>query len=180
MKKRVVIGAGLGLGLIGLGVGLAIWVAPTVRAVHLHDRQLDGMQAAIHALPHPRGSRRVDSLGGIGTYGDGYPYEMWAFEVRSFSGSTASLMKAYKGLRVAVPNPNLPGGTSVRSGTQDVEIEVLPSPLPSDYFIPVGAATGCRLWDYAGQKNLYLVKVINDGDPNKPDAKLDWWRCEVS
>lgn len=163
----------------GIAVVLGLLVAPSVWAVRFHDGQLSRMQAQVAVAPHPRGSTLVARRCGLATWGSGILFRYWTFELRSLSGSPATLDKAYRGLRVRVPSSGLYPNPGVTNGTQAVDIEVLPSPLPRNYFIPIGMTTGCRLGKFAGRRNLYLVKVVSSGDSNSLAARLDWWRCEI-
>jgi hypothetical protein len=99
--------------------------------------------------------------------------------VRSFSGPPDKLSNAYKGLSIRVPDSAHQGARQVINTTQAVEIEVLPSPLPTGYYIPIVMESGCWMGKFAGKRGLYVVKVMSSGDNHSLAAKLDWWRCEL-
>ena len=159
--------------LFGVAVGLALMAAPFVYAVEFHNRQVAELQDEVAALPHPSNSALVARLGDIAGNSDGHPFVYWTFELRSFSGSGVALAKHYQGLRVPIPASLQQGA---HAGAEAVDFEVLPSPLPSGWYVPVGTTQGCWLGSFAGQKNLYLVKVVTDGNNNSLATKLDL-RC---
>lgn len=127
------------------------------------DWQLVQLQNDIGALQHPPGSRFVarHGLSGDELFGNGHHFDFWAVELRSFSGSRAALQGSYEGLRVPVPSDDDYYTPGVKDGTQPVEIEFLPSPLPANFHLPMGASNRWNLARCVGRRQLYLVQVVN-------------------
>ncbi len=158
--------------LIGLALVLVLLAAPFVGAVGLHNWQLSRLQESVGALSHPAGSSLVARHGDIDNFGNGNHLDYWAVELRSFSGSRAVLQKGYRGLRVPVPNSDDDDFTDVKNGTQPVEIEFLPSPLPRNFHVRGGDNHAWNLARFAGKRGLYIVQVVNSGQMN--GTIFDW------
>lgn len=156
-----------------LATGSALFAAPFVGTVEVHNWQLSQLQNRIGALTHPSGSSFMARHGKIDNFGNGNHLDFWAVELRS-STSRAAVQKAYRGVRVRVPNSNDDAFSDVKNGTQPIEIAFLPSPLPANYRVKVGDNTQWNLKQFAGKRGLYTIEVVNPGENDNLATLFDW------
>lgn len=115
------------------------------------------------AMAHPPQSKFVARTQEVGLFGNGNHCDFFVAELRSSSSSQNTIRKFYQSTRVAVPNSVDEDFQGVKNGSQPVEIEFLPSPLPANYRWNYHYNEPWNLSHLAGQKNLYIVLILNSG-----------------
>ena len=153
---------------------ICVPVALCAGSVLFHNVELAQLQNRVGGLRHPARSQFGARYGTIGNRGNGNHLDYWAAELRASSLPRNSIERNYTGQRVAVPHAEDEPSSDVKNGTQPVEIEFLPSPLPAHYHIQNG---GLDSWDvsrFAGQRGLYVVEIVNFGGNDGADTFFDW------
>lgn len=116
------------------------------------------------ALPHPTPSQFIKRQKAMGLIaGNGNHCDFFVAELRSHSQDQQKIRDFYNSARVAVPNCAEDDSQDVKDGTQAVEIEFLPSPLPPNYRWKYHHVDEWNLSNLVRRKNLYVVLIRNSG-----------------
>jgi hypothetical protein len=139
-----------------------------------NNSRMSRLERNFAGLSHPASSQFLRREKFIGLIGNGNHCDFVVAELRSYS-KTGQIRSAYAASRLAVPNDADDDSQGTKGGTQPVELEFLPSPLPKGYRWKYHGVFDWNLSALAGQ-HLYVVIMHNSGENDSWDSLCDW-RC---